>query len=60
LDVFRQVLPLVGRHQVHGEVLTQGDGTAWRRTDMPEGAGHRPGVIEWDGLLLDGWRPILA
>lgn len=30
---------------------------AWAPTWKDRRA-HAPGVIEWDGLLLDGWEPV--
>jgi len=28
------------------------------RPSGPRLGGHSPGMFAWDGLLLDGWRPI--
>ncbi len=29
----------------------------WAST-WPDRRAHAPGVVEWDGLLLDGWEPV--
>jgi hypothetical protein len=31
----------------------------WRADYKKYATHHAPGVIEFDGLLLDGWRPVL-
>lgn len=33
---------------------------AWLASFIQDSADHEPGVIEWDGLLLDGWCDLQA
>jgi hypothetical protein len=30
----------------------------WREHYERYASEHAPGIVSWDGLLLDGWRPI--
>ena len=30
----------------------------WREHYESYASEHAPGIVSWDGLLLDGWRPL--
>jgi len=46
-------------HDQLNDKVIDWDNPAWALTWRGR-RDHEPGVIEWDGLLLDGWEPLPA
>jgi hypothetical protein len=50
--------PALVRDQLNGEVF-EWQPERWAAEYRQYASEHRPGVVNWDGLLLDGWRPLV-
>ena len=54
-DTFDPTRPALVHDQLNDKIIRWNPewASTWRdRSD------HAPGVVEWDGLLLDGWEPV--